>query len=252
MDLYYELLLFFLGTLLGSFYTVVGERLPNGESIISPPSHCPNCKHRLRIIELIPIFSFLILGGKCYKCKSTIPVLSTLIELLTGCLFAIAYLKFGLTVNLLIALLFISMLVIIIVSDIRYMIICDEVLIFFNLCIIICMLFNIGIEKTCYGILIGASSFAIMFMIKMFGDLIFKRESMGGGDIKLMFTFGLVMGIVNSISSIFLASFIGLPISLILVKDKKNHEIPFGPYLAIAALILYLSGINVIDIITRV
>jgi prepilin signal peptidase PulO-like enzyme (type II secretory pathway) len=86
-----------------------------------------------------------------------------------------------------------------------------------------------------------------MYLIKKIGDFFFKRESMGGGDIKLMFTFGLVLGVLNSILSIFLASIIGLPISLLLLHYKKNHEVPFGPYLSIAAIIILLTNFNIID-----
>ena len=129
MDIYYGVVIFIFGLILGSFYTVVGERLPEGKSIVTPPSHCPNCNHRLGILELIPVLSFIFLGGKCKKCHSKIPVLSTLIEIITGTLFLLAYIRFGISIKLFIALIFISMLVIVIVSDIRYMVICDEVLI---------------------------------------------------------------------------------------------------------------------------
>ena len=127
MTLYYAVITFIFGLVLGSFYTVVGERMPEGKSIITPPSHCPNCGHVLKFYELIPVFSFIFLRGKCSKCKSKIPVLSTLIELLTGILFLISFLVFGISIKFFIALVFISMLMIIIVSDIRYMLIDDEI-----------------------------------------------------------------------------------------------------------------------------
>ena len=91
--------------------------------------------------------------------------------------------------------------------------------------------------------------FAIMFIIKLIGDFMFKKESMGGGDIKLMFIYGLVLGWPTSCVSICLASFIGLPISLVLLKKNNNHEIPFGPFLAIAAIILILCKIDINTII---
>ena len=79
MDIYYGVVIFIFGLMLGSFYTVVGERLPEGKSIVNPPSHCPNCNHRLGILELMPVFSFLFFFFKCKNCRSKIPVLSTLI-----------------------------------------------------------------------------------------------------------------------------------------------------------------------------
>ena len=245
MNIYYGVIVFIFGLVFGSFYTVVGERLPEGKSIINPPSHCPNCNHILGILELIPVFSFLFLGGKCKNCQSKIPILSTLIEILTAILFLIAYIKFGFTINLFITLTFISMLVIVIVSDIRYMVICDEVLIIGNIIIFILLIINSGLKASLMSAFYGITSFIIMLSIKTLGDMVFKKESMGGGDIKLMFTFGLVLGIPSSIASIFLASFIGLPISLIMMKKNSSHELPFGPYLSLAAIILLLSGIDV-------
>ena len=250
MDIYYGIIIFIFGLVFGSFYTVVGERLPKGESLINPPSHCPNCKHRLGILELIPVISFIILGGKCKNCKSKIPILSTLIELLTAILFLIAYIRFGISIKLFIALIFISMLIIVIVSDIRYMLICDEVLIIGNILIFIFILLDSGLKNAGMSLLYGVACFFIMLSIKTLGDFIFKKESMGGGDIKLMFTFGMVLGIPTSVASIFIASFIGLPISLIMMNKNESHELPFGPYLSIAAIILLLSGVDVINVLT--
>ena len=249
MDIYYGIVIFIFGLILGSFYTVVGERLPEGKSIVNPPSHCPNCNHRLGILELIPVFSFLFLGGKCKKCRSKIPVLSTIIEVLTAILFLIAYIRFGISIKFFIALIFISMLVIVIVSDIRYMVICDEVLIIGNILIFILLIISIGFKASMMALIYAVASLLIMLSIKTLGDIIFKKESMGGGDIKLMFTFGLVLGIPSSVASIFLASFIGLPISLIMMKKNSSHELPFGPYLSIAAIILLLSGIDVVNVL---
>ena len=146
MTLYYAVITFIFGLVLGSFYTVVGERMPEGKSIITPPSHCPNCGHVLKFYELIPVFSFIFLRGKCSKCKSKIPVLSTLMELLTGILFLIAFLVFGISIKFFIALVFISMLIIIIVSDIRYMLIDDEVLIIASILIFILSIFEYSIK----------------------------------------------------------------------------------------------------------
>ena len=251
MDIYYGVVIFIFGLILGSFYTVVGERLPEGKSIVNPPSHCPNCNHRLGILELIPVFSFLFLGGKCKNCRSKIPVLSTIIEVLTAILFLIAYIRFGISIKLFIALIFISMLAIVIVSDIRYMVICDEVLIIGNILIFILLIISIGFKASMMSLIYGIASLLIMLSIKTLGDIIFKKESMGGGDIKLMFTFGLVLGIPSSVASIFIASFIGLPISLIMMKKNSSHELPFGPYLSIAAIILLLSGIDVVNVLVN-
>ncbi len=241
--------LFVLGTILGSFYNVVGWRLPKGESIITPPSHCPKCNHRLTPLELIPIISYIIQGGKCKNCKEKISWYYPAFEAFCGLLFVLSYLSFGLTYELIIALTFISMLIIIMVSDYHYMIISDEVLIFFTIAILIEQGFIYGVDVL-PRILSGLISFAAMFVIKIFGDLIFRQESMGGGDIKLLGIFGLVLGWQNALISIVVASFIGLPISLIAVNLKKTHIVPFGPFLAMGAIIVLLTHVDIISIMS--
>lgn len=143
-----------------------------------------------------------------------------------------------------IALTFISMLCIIVLSDYEYMIISDEVLIFFSIALTIELLIKDGLASTGIHLLEGILAFFTMWGIKKIGDFMFKKESMGGGDIKLMFVFGLVLGYPLAIISIFVGSIIGLPISLIIVAKKSSHEIPFGPFLSAGALILLLSQID--------
>lgn len=253
MEVYFTILLFIFGTILGSFYNVVGYRLPRGESIAFPPSHCTKCNHRLSALELIPIFSFLFQKGKCKNCKAKISWFYTIFEFITGIMFAISYLVFGLSMDLVIAITFISMLLIVIISDYQTMIIPDELLIFTGILLIIEIFIKSGLNIMLSSLLNGVIMFAIMFIIKLIGDFMFKKESMGGGDIKLMFIYGLVLGWPTSCVSICLASFIGLPISLVLLKKNNNHEIPFGPFLAIAAIILILCKIDIntiIDLLT--
>ena len=95
----------------------------------------------------------------------------------------------------------------------------------------------------------GLIIFTLMLAIKKFGDIVFKKESLGGGDIKLMFLFGLVLGFPISIATIFLATFIAFPIALYVLLRRKDNMIPFGPFLSVAAIILLISKINFIDII---
>lgn len=253
MEIYYATLFFIFGTILGSFYNVVGYRLPRGESIAFPPSHCTKCGHRLTALELIPILSFLMQKGKCKKCGDKISWFYTIFEFLTGIMFMLSYLVFGLSLDTLIAITFISMLLIIIISDYQTMIIPDELLIFTGILLIIELFIKNGLSGTLDALLNGLIMFVIMFSIKKIGDLMFKKESMGGGDIKLMFIYGLVLGWPTSCMSIGLAAFIGLPVSLILLKKNNSHEIPFGPFLAVAAIILVLTKVDInvlIDMLT--
>lgn len=244
MQLYYMLCLFILGTFLGSFFNVVGWRLPKGESLISPPSHCPKCNHRLRFWELIPILSFFFQGGRCTSCKQKISWFYPIFEFCCGLLFALAFLAYGWTWELLIVLTFISMLIIIMVSDYNFMIIPDEVLIFFGVALSVEILFISGYQVLIDALGNGCIAMIIILLLKLFGDFLFKKESMGGGDIKLLFVFGLVMGWPLAILTILLGSVIGLPISLIILFKNKNHEIPFGPFLSLGALLIILTRID--------
>ena len=165
-----------LGMLFGSFYHVVGYRMSKGESFVFPPSHCPNCNHKLGPLELIPVLSFLLQKGKCKECKAKISWFYPIAELLCGILFMLCYLSFGLSLKLLIALTFISMLIIIIFSDIYYMIIEDKVLIFFGILLIIELYFLKGFQGLLYSLLDGAICFVVMLLIKLLGDKMFKKE----------------------------------------------------------------------------
>ncbi len=243
------ILVFIIGTVFGSFYNVVGYRLPKGESIIAPPSHCPNCNTRLGALELFPVLSYLFQKGKCKHCNARISPFYAIFEILTGILFLLAYISFGLSLQLIIALTFISMLIIIVVSDYNYMIIPDEVLIFFGILLGIEIFIINGPDAFVTSIAQGILAFLTMFAIKKLGDFIFKKESMGGGDIKLMFIFGLVLGYPMAILSIFVGSIIGFPISLLLLKKSPDHIIPFGPFLAAGAIIIYLLQIDLNTII---
>ena len=242
-----------MGAIFGSFYNVVGYRIPKGESILYPSSHCTNCNHKLKAHELIPILSFLFLGAKCSKCKTKISWFYPIFEFLTGISFVLSYLIFGLTIECLYSIVFLSMLLIIIISDYQTMIIPDSVLIFFSGILIVLKFFMGDIEIVGIYMLHGLGAFIFMFTLKLLGDFLFKKESMGGGDIKLLAVFGFVLGLPLSIVAVFLSAFIALPVSLIVLKLKKTHEIPYGPFLSISAIIIFLSNIDfkgIIDFLT--
>ena len=244
MEILLCIFLFIIGTIFGSFYNVVGYRLPKGASIVFPPSHCTNCNHKLTFFELIPIISYIFQKGKCKHCNQKISLFYPIFETLTGILFVLCYLSFGLTPNIIIALTFVSLMIIITVSDYHYLIIPDEVLITFSLILFIEILLINGINAVLYSILNGVLAFITMYLLKKLGDFIFKKESMGGGDIKLMFIFGMTLTYPIAILSIFVGSLIGLPIALLIIWSKKDHIIPFGPFLAAGATLLLILQVN--------
>ncbi len=244
MVVYYSCVMFLFGLCFGSFYNVVGYRLPRNMSIVSPASHCTSCNHKLNIKDLFPIFSYILLRGKCRYCKAKVGLFYPIFEIITGLLFLFCYLKYGFTLELWIALIFISASLIIIISDYQTMIIPDEVLLATILLLSIVYGFGFGLSKVGVVYFHGLVSFIFMYALKLLGDFLFKKESMGGGDIKLMFVFGMVLGWPTAILSVFLSSFIALPASLVLINSNENHEIPFGPFLVIAAMLLLLTGFD--------
>ena len=249
MTIFISIFMFIMGTLFGSFYNVVGYRLPKGESIVFPPSHCPKCNHKLTFFELIPILSYVFQKGKCKKCHQKISLFYPIFETLTGILFVLSYLSYGLSYELIIVLTFISMMIIIVVSDYNYLIIPDSVLIIFGSLLFIEILLINGLNAALLALLDGFLAFITMFLLKKLGDFIFKKESMGGGDIKLLFLFGMVLSYPIAILSIFVGSLIGLPIALLILYKKKDHVIPFGPFLAAGATLLLLLNIDINTII---
>ncbi len=249
MDIFYKVMFFIIGAVMGSFYHVVATRLSNDESIIRPGSHCPKCNHYLKWYENIPIVSYLMLKGKCSQCHSKIPISYLIVEIVTGLLFAVCYHSFHFSFELLIALIFVSSLITVIVSDIEYMIILDEVLLFATLVIAVLYIFGLGFVEAAYHIYSGVGAFLVMYAIKWLGDKAFQKESLGGGDIKLMFLFGMVLGLPMSICTIFLATFIAFPIALIILFSDKENIIPFGPFLSMAAILIMVSKINLTDIL---
>ena len=248
-----------MGITFGSFYTLAVYRIPKKQDITHTHSYCPNCNHKLGALELVPIFSYIFQGGKCKHCKEKISVFYPIFEFITGVLFVLSYLSFKDVypeiLNILYALLFVSSMVIIMVSDIKYMIIPDEVLIFFSIITIIVKLLilwknevitsfmSFGYEFI-FILLDGLIMFIIMYLIRLLGNFMFKKESMGGGDIKMMTYISFILGWKLSIVVIFMASFLALPISIINVYRKDEHMLPFGPYLAVAALILFLLKVD--------
>lgn len=242
---FYLVLFFILGAVMGSFYHVVGYRLPKGESIIRPKhSYCNNCGKKLSWYELIPIISYIIQLGKCRSCHQKISVFHPFIEIVTGALFTVSFYSFGFSYELIISLTLVSLFSIVIVSDLNYMIIPDEVTFTSAIIIIIINFLNLGLKDGLLQLGSGVLTFFIMYLIMLLGNLIFKKETLGGADIKLMFISGLVLHPVLGIFVIFIASCIALPISIIIYITNKEHMIPFGPFIVASILLLFLFKID--------
>lgn len=244
MSIVWVILFFLYGIIFGSFFNVVGLRVPKKESIVSPPSHCTACNRKLRTFDLIPIFSYIALRGKCKGCGQKISPMYPLMEFLTGALFAFSYYHIGLTYELVIALLFVSLLVIITVSDIAYMIIPDKVLLPFAIAFLI-LRWIIPTSPWWDSLLGAAVGFVVLFLIA-----VLSKGGMGGGDIKLFFVIGLVLGTINTLLTLFLASLIGSVVGIYVLKKTgkgKKTPVAFGPSIALAAVLSYFFGADFVE-----
>ena len=235
------------GLMMGSFYACMGYRIPNKISVTKKRSYCPKCKKQLKWYMNIPVFSYIFLGGKCAFCKKKISIVYPAIEITSAFLYFLAFEIYLKTLpvdylNFLLAILLTSALLITIVSDFLSYYISDRVILITLLFSIIIKYIFLGFSQTLYSIISGVVMFALMLLIKYLGDRLFKRESLGGGDIKLMGAIGCIIGLFPSLVSIFLASIFGLVFALFAKSDNKNGIVPFGPFLLLAALLcLYFA-----------
>lgn len=244
MDIMYTIVFGLFGLVFGSFYNVVGLRIPKGESIVNPPSHCTSCDKRLTALELIPVLSYLIQRGKCKGCGVKVSPIYCFTELVTALLFALCYVKFGFTTELAVALLFVSLLVIINVSDIAYMLIPNKILLFFLPLLVIGRIVS-PLEPWWDSLLGAVVGFSILLLIA-----VVSKGGMGGGDIKLFFLLGLVLGTIQTLLTLFLASVVGMIVGIIVLKVRgqgRKTPVPFGPSIAVGALIAYFYGEQLIE-----
>ncbi|MCO7126397.1 prepilin peptidase [Sporolactobacillus shoreicorticis] len=236
---YIVLYSFLLGITLGSFYNVIGLRVPAGQSIIMPPSHCPSCGRRLTILDLIPVFSYIFLGGKCRTCHSKISLLYPIIEAGTGFLFLFSFLRATSIEEMLCGWLLVSLLMIMLVSDLEYMLIPDKILMFF---LILFTIFRIIYHTNpWWDALAGmATGFALLALIALI-----SHGGMGGGDVKLFAVMGLLVGMKLVILGFFLSAFFGAIIGiggLILGFIKHRQPVPFVPFIVLGMLTSFFFG----------
>lgn len=230
------MLVFFivLGLMIGSFLNVVIYRVPHGKSIAFPSSHCPICSHSLSIRDNIPVFSYILSKGKCKYCEGSISIQYPIVEILTGVLFGLLYLRIGFTSQLVYDLILISLLFCIAIIDIKHQIIPDSLNFILGVLGVVMLLTNSdkGVVDAMLGFLAGGG---ILFLIALVGP-------MGGGDIKFMAAMGLWLGFFPTIMALILSFISGGVVGTLLivfkVKDRKDH-IPFGPFLVFGVTLCY-------------
>jgi len=239
-----DLIIFIFGLAIGSFLNVCIYRIPKGESIISPPSRCPKCKREIKFYDNIPIISFILLRGRCRYCGATISWQYPIVEFITG-IFAVTLLEFyGITLSFFIYFFFICALIVVSCIDLRERIIPDIISLpgiaigFFASF----FLPSINYLDSIIGIVAGGG---ILLLVGAGYQLIMKTEGMGGGDIKLLAMMGAFLGWKAVIFILLVSSFLGAIIGSILAlikREGRKYEIPYGPFLSIAAILYIYFG----------
>jgi leader peptidase (prepilin peptidase)/N-methyltransferase len=224
---------------MGSFLNVCIDRLPRGQSIINPPSHCSACNHKLSSLDLIPLLSYLLLRGRCRYCQAPIPFRLPIVEGMTGLLFALLCWKFGLGLELGISLVYICLLIVIFAIDLENQLVLNKVI---YPAIALALVFSffwpgLGVISALEG---GALGLAVIGLI-----VLIYPPGMGWGDVKMAALVGLMTGFPLVIIALLLSVITGGVVGAILLAFKikrRKDPIPFAPFLATSAMITLLWG----------
>lgn len=238
-----------LGLLVGSFLNVVALRLPRRQSIIYPPSHCMSCYHRLHLLDLIPVVSYLLLRGRCRYCGIRISPVYIRGELIAcaGFMFLGGY--WGITPELPVSLLFGSVLLVAALADLQYLMIPDKLMGFALVTGVMLRLWVHPLPLWNYGLAFIAGG-ASLYFIAWIGWRIYQKEAMGGGDIKLLAVIGLFTGLHSVIITLLVSSLTAILLTVLRSwtgKYKRGDTIAFGPYLAVGGFVGYLWAAPIVD-----
>jgi leader peptidase (prepilin peptidase)/N-methyltransferase len=227
------------GLIVGSFLNVVIYRMPRGESIAYPASHCPVCSHTLSWTENIPLVSWLVQGGRCRHCRSSISSRYPLVEAMTAALFALTALVYGISIEALAVALLAATLVAVVFIDLDHLLILDVVLVPAALIGIFDALVYGRIGDALLGALVGAAIFGLLFLVT-------RGAGMGLGDAKLALVLGLFLGLHLTIAAIAFSFIFGSLLMLpVLAAGSRGRRdaVPFGPFLVLGALVaLYVPN----------
>jgi len=239
------LIIFALGAVIGSFLNVCIYRIPKGESIIFPGSYCPKCKKSLVWYQLIPVFNYFLSKGKCFHCHEQISWRYPFIELITGLVFIYLYQTYGPSWYFLTSTFLACLLLVIAFIDIDHQIIPNRLVLFGLIAGLIFNVFfhNLTWAQLFFGFLAGGG---ILLLIALL-----SRGGMGGGDIKLAAMLGIYLGWPKIIGALFIASILGALVGLYLIilkKKSRQEAIPFGPFLALGAIMVLIKGSEIWDL----
>lgn len=231
------------GLLIGSFLNVCIYRLPLEQSIAFPPSHCMSCGHKLGILDLFPLFSYIFLGGKCRYCKAKISIQYPIVEFLNSAMYLLGFYKFGLSLQFVFFALLCSLLIILTFTDLRHMTMPTVILaIVFVLGVLYMLLVKKQYLDSLFGALAGGGFFLLLNLV--------TKGNMGEGDIILIAALGLWLGLKGIVITTLFAFIIAAVVSVaVLIKNGGNLKtmVPFGSFIAIGAVISFCWCSSIID-----
>ncbi len=237
------------GSIIGSFLNVCIYRMPRDQSVVFPTSRCPQCKHPIAPWDNIPVLSYLWLGGKCRYCRKPIGWRYPVVELLSSAAAVTVAARFGLNPAALVYYAFVCALIVASFIDLEFQIIPDEIslgglVLGVALSGLLPELHGtdarlIALGRSVLGLLVGGG---LLYGTGLLGDLLFRKESMGGGDIKLLAMAGSLLGWKLAAISFFLAPILALGPGLFVLFFKKSHVIPYGPFLSLGLLVALFFG----------
>jgi len=235
---------FFVGLAVGSFLNVCIVRLPAGQSIVSPPSHCPHCGTPIRPRDNIPLLSYVLLGGRCRACRSRISVRYPVVEALTGVLFAITAYWVGPVPQMLLYWAFLSALIVITFIDLDHQIIPDAISVPGIVVGVLAAVLGYGPSwsDSVIGALVGGG---ILYSVAVGYHALTGREGMGGGDIKLLAMIGAFLGWRGVLVTLIFGSLTGSAIGMAVIALRGGDSrvpIPFGPFLSLGAAVALFVG----------
>ncbi len=245
-----------IGAIFGSFANVVIYRVPRGKSVAYPPSACGSCGTPIKWYDNIPIFSYIVLGGKCRNCHAPYSIRYMLVELIMGLLFAFAAFYFHSFLITLFAAIFIFTLIVLFWIDYEHYILPDVITIPLAILGLVIaagldLAFHSGYpfyNTSTFQAIVGAAvGFGFFYGVAVIGQLVYKKEAMGGGDIKLVAALGMWLGWKVLIVSLFISFALGVVLYFVLKSKFKDGLFPFGTALALSAIVSLFFGNNIID-----
>ncbi len=234
-----------LGLVLGSFLNVCSDRLPGGRSIINPPSNCAACGYRLGVRDLVPLFSYLWLRGRCRYCHIPIPRRLPAVELAMGIAFPLLYWHHGLSLELGFSLVYVCLLTLIFIIDIEHQLILDKVVYPGMGLALAFSFFNPALGAVAGSPVLSSLSGGATGLVIILLPFLIARGGMGLGDVKMAALVGLVTGFPKVFIALFLSIMVGglVAVALLTLGIKKRRQpIPFGPFLAIGTMVTIVWG----------